>query len=225
MSFFIEEMIDAARFFHQRGWLMGTCGNLSIKQSEGILVTPSGKDKGRLQPEDLLLVDETGRSLNGVGKASEEFSVHQEIYARTDAGAVYHVHSIPNNLASHLWQSQGHVRLQGIEMIKGLAGKTLLDRVKLPIVSNSQDMPELAANVAAGVRADVPAVLVHQHGIYVWGKDPQAARRHVEIFEFLLEYVVKVATLPGTSVAGELMTQRRKLSPGRTKPFSRWSIW
>lgn len=215
-------MIDAAQFFHQRGWLMGTCGNLSVQVSREpyqVLVTPSGKDKSRLKKEDFLLVDQHSRSLNGGGKASEELSVHQEIYRLTSARAVYHVHSIPNNLASHLWLEEGSVGLEGIEMIKGIAGKTLHDRVQVPIVSNSHDMPQLAASVAAGVRADVPAVLVYQHGIYVWGSDPHAARRHVEVFEFLFDYVTRLAAFQRQN--RELPAQRGTTLPLRSSRENR----
>ena len=199
-----RSMVEAAQFFHSRGWLMGTCGNLSVqlhRVPQRILVTPSGKDKSRLQADDFLLVDERGYSLTGAGRASEELSVHQEIYRLTEASAVFHVHSISNNLASRLWFESGHVVLEGIEMIKGIAGKPLHDRVHLPVVANSQDMPTLAQSVAAAVTAEVPAVLVYQHGIYAWGRDAEAARRHIEIFEFLLQYSVELHRL-GLAIQG-----------------------
>jgi methylthioribulose-1-phosphate dehydratase len=193
-------MIASASFFAQRGWLLGTCGNLSIKLADHpvrLLSTPSGKDKSRLQEEDFLLVDGQGQVVGDPSRqASAELGVHQGIYARTSAGAVYHVHSIFNNLASHRWRSQGRVRFAGIEMIKGLAGKTLDDVVHLPIVDNSDNMDQLAANVAAGISPEVDAVLVYQHGVYSWGRNPDEARRHVEILEFLLEYVVRLESLP-----------------------------
>mgnify|MGYP003600774949 CR=1 FL=1 len=199
-----RSMVEAAQFFHSRGRLMGTCGNLSVqlhRVPQRILVTPSGKDKSRLQADDFLLVDERGYSLTGAGRASEELSVHQEIYRLTEASAVFHVHSISNNLASRLWFESGHVVLEGIEMIKGIAGKPLHDRVHLPVVANSQDMPTLAQSVAAAVTAEVPAVLVYQHGIYAWGRDAEAARRHIEIFEFLLQYSVELHRL-GLAIQG-----------------------
>lgn len=201
-----KSMVDAARFFHSRGWLMGTCGNLSVqlhRVPQRILVTPSGKDKSRLQAEDFLLVDERGQTLDRSGKASEELTVHQEVYRLTEASAVFHVHSISNNLASRLWLETGQVVLEDIEMIKGISGKTLHDRVVLPIVANSQDMRSLADSVAAAVGPECPAVLVYQHGIYVWGQNAETARRHVEIFEFLLEYAVKLHQFGLTPRAGQ----------------------
>ena len=191
-----QAMLAAADFFHQQGWLLGTCGNLSIQLTpKRLLVTPSGRDKSPLQLDDLLIVDERGANVLGLGKATAELSVHQEIYRRTSARAVYHVHSIPNNLASRLWRQQGQVVFEGIEMIKGIAGKALYDRISLPIAANHDGMGELAALVAQALSVDVPAVLVYQHGIYAWGDSPETARRHVEIFEFLLDYVVRLRQL------------------------------
>lgn len=188
-------ILEAVAGFHQRGWLLGTCGNFSVllsRQTRQLLVTPSGRDKSRISAEDLLVVDVHGQVLQGRGKASEELSVHREIYDRTDAGAIYHVHSVPNNLASRWFREQGHVIFQDIEMIKGLAGKTLYDQVALPIASNHQEMDRLADSVARSLRPDVPGVLVYQHGLYAWGKTPDEARRHVEIFEFLLDFVSRL---------------------------------
>ena len=198
-------MLEAAAFFHSRGWLLGTCGNLSVQlqsDPQRLLVSPSGKDKSRLRPEDFLLLDEHGQTLQGTGKASDEVGVHREIYRLSEAGAVFHVHSVSNNLASRLWFEKGHVALEGVEMIKGISGKNLHDRILLPVVANSQDMPGLARSVAAAVGSEVPAVLVYQHGIYTWGKDAEAARRHIEIFEFLLEYAVRLHAL-GLLIQGE----------------------
>lgn len=194
-----RRMKDAAAFFSTRGWLLGTCGNLSVKLSDSeLLATPSGRDKSQLELEDFLVVDPSNAVLSGQpARASAELGVHRAIYAAKPAGAVYHVHSIHNNLASRRWKEQGHVRFEGVEMIKGLAGKNLHSIVNLPIVANSDDMEELSANVAAGISGEVDAVLVYQHGVYSWGKDADEARRHVEVLEFLLEYAVRAEALTG----------------------------
>ncbi len=187
-----EAILAAARCFHERGWLLGTCGNLSVKLSESphqVLVTPSGRDKSRLHPSDLILLEGTHRTEG----ASAEIEVHLGIYTGTSARAVYHVHSVPNNLASHLFE--GAVVFEGIEMIKGIDGKRLHDRVELPIAENSDDMGQLARNVEAAVRPGVPGVLVRRHGLYAWGDTPETARRHVEVFEFMLDYVVRLRGL------------------------------
>ncbi len=75
-------------------------------------------------------------------------------------------------------------------MLKGLAGVTTHEHGEwLPIINNSQDMRELAASIRTVLaeQPDAHGFLLHKHGLYSWGKDLPAARRHIEILEFLLE--------------------------------------
>ena len=198
--------------FAQRGWLLGTCGNLSVrlhseqasarpKDDLEMLMTASGIDKSQLKEDDFLRIGKGLKLLQpGPHKPSSEGTVHEVVYSRTAAGACYHVHSIWNNLASRIFREQGMVCFEGIEMIKGLTGDSgrpfgLRDSVRLPIVDNHEDMLELARNVEAGLDPKVPAVLVYQHGVYAWGRDGSEARRHVEVIEFLLEYVCRLHQL------------------------------
>jgi methylthioribulose-1-phosphate dehydratase len=52
-------------------------------------------------------------------------------------------------------------------------------------------MKALAADASALLQrsAGVHGILIRQHGLYTWGKDPDSAARHVEILEFLFESV------------------------------------
>jgi methylthioribulose-1-phosphate dehydratase len=192
----LERMAADAKSFWKRGWLVGTCGNLSVKVNEQpleMLVSASGLDKGALQTSDFLKVGPAGKILAPTPhKPSSEIGVHEVVYRRTQARACYHVHSVWNNLASQLFREQGSVMVENVEMLKGLAGFGLRDTLRLPIVDNSEDMTRLARNVDGGLNPKIPGVLVFQHGIYVWGRDQAEARRHVEILEFLMEYACRL---------------------------------
>ena len=61
----------------------------------------------------------------------------------------------------------------------------------IPVFENSQDIPALAKEVEALLKQDPRphGFLLRSHGLYTWGEDVAEARRHVEIFEFLLEVV------------------------------------
>lgn len=75
-------------------------------------------------------------------------------------------------------------------MLKGLEGvSTHEHREWLPIIENSQDMNRLAGSVEETLAKHPQAhgFLLRRHGLYTWGKDIAEAKRHVEIFEFLLE--------------------------------------
>jgi methylthioribulose-1-phosphate dehydratase len=182
-----------AKALHARGWLSGTSGNLSaLVQPEPLLLamSPSGVDKGELTAEQILLVDEAARVVNGARKPSDETLLHFEIVKQRGAGSVLHTHSVWNTILSDMFTDEHGVAIEGYEMLKGLQGvRTHEHREWLPIIGNSQDMPELAATIRATLNEhpNAHAVLIHKHGLYSWGRDLREARRHIEILEFLLE--------------------------------------
>jgi len=184
----------AAKGFHARGWLLGTSGNLSaVVQREPlqIAMSPSGVDKGELKPEQLLSIDENARVVNGrPGKPSDETLLHLRLVKDRGAGAVLHTHSIWNTILSDLYIADGGVMIEGYEMLKGLQGVPTHEHSEwLPIVENSQDMSALAETVGQTLNEHKAAhgFLVRRHGLYTWGETVAQAKRHIEIFEFLLE--------------------------------------
>jgi methylthioribulose-1-phosphate dehydratase len=38
----------------------------------------------------------------------------------------------------------------------------------------------------------IPGILLRKHGIYAWGANAFEAKRHLEAFEYLFEYAVKL---------------------------------
>jgi methylthioribulose-1-phosphate dehydratase len=88
---------------HQRGWCDGTGGNFScvLKQEPLLLLmAPSGVDKGRVRPQELIVVDGEGQVRRGSGRASAETLLHLAIVKETGAGAVLHTHSQAGTLLS-----------------------------------------------------------------------------------------------------------------------------
>lgn len=173
---------------------MGTSGNFSVVTSARplrLLITPSAAHKGRLEPRDLLQVDERGRPRGRrAAKPSAETLLHLEIVRARRAGAVLHTHSVWSTILSERHQSAHGLAIAGYEMLKGLAGVTSHEhREWVPILANDQDMPRLAGRLRE-VLEEHPAahgVLLSGHGLYTWGRTLDEAERHVEILEFLLE--------------------------------------
>ena len=180
---------------HSRGWCDGTGGNFSCVLTDDpltLLMAPSGVDKGSVAPEDLIQVNAEGTVVAGEGRASAETLLHLEIVARTGAGAVLHTHSQAATLLSD-WclgddQTSGSLRLQGLEMLKGLEGiGSHRNRVKLPVLANDQDLARLSAAAGPLLATAPQGLLIAGHGLYAWGSDLSQARRHLEILEWLLE--------------------------------------
>jgi len=88
----------------------------------------------------------------------------------------------------------GGVAISGYEMLKALAGvRSHEHREWLPIVDNSQNMPELEQAMMDALRrhAGAHGILIRGHGLYTWGGDLEEANRH-------LEAILVCATGPGT---------------------------
>jgi methylthioribulose-1-phosphate dehydratase len=187
-------LASIAKGFHTQGWLLGTSGNLSAvvqRDPLRLAMSPSGIDKGELTPEQLLTIDENARIVsNHNGKASDETLLHLRVVRDRGAGAVLHTHSIWNTILSDLYASEGGVKIEGYEMLKGLQGVRTHEHSEwLPIIENSQDMPALAEAVSRTLNEhkDAHGFLLRRHGLYSWGDTLAHAKRHIEILEFLLE--------------------------------------
>ncbi|MBG9790065.1 methylthioribulose 1-phosphate dehydratase [Brevibacillus laterosporus] len=190
--------------FARRDWFPGTSGNLSIKISDVPLqfaVTASGKDKTKLSPEDYLIVDGNSSSVEPTNlKPSAETLVHAVVYQSIpDAGACFHVHTIANNVISELYAQKQSFSIHGQELIKGLGIWEENALLNVPIVENYADIPTLAAAIKEAIRPDVPGVLIRNHGIYAWGRNDFEAKRHIEAFEFLFEYQLRLLQVSNLS--------------------------
>lgn len=189
-------LAEVGRALHARGWVLGTSGNFSAVVSRDPLqlaISPSGVDKGSLNADQILLIDEQARVISDhAAKPSDECPLHIRVALERGAGAVLHTHSIWSTSLSDLYGADGGLAIAGYEMLKGLAGvKTHKHREWLPIIENSQDMSALAEIVSRVLREheDAHGFILRRHGLYTWGKDLAEAKRHCEIFEFLLEAI------------------------------------
>ncbi len=187
-----ETIAAAGRELAARGWTPATSSNFSMRLDAGhAAVTVSGRDKGRLGSDDVMVVDLDARPVGTDRRPSAETALHTQIYRRFPAvGAVLHTHSRAQSVASRLYAREGLVRFEGWELQKAISGYTTHESVlDLPVFPNTQDMAELVARVDAWLDAGKPlhGYLIDGHGIYAWGVDMAETRRHIEAFEFLLE--------------------------------------
>ena len=153
-------------------------------------VTVSGRDKGKLRAEDIMVVDLDNQPVATSARPSAETALHTQIYRRfAHVGAVLHTHSRAQSVASRLFSEVGNVRFQGWELQKAISGYSTHESVlDLPVFPNTQDMQVLVNSIDAWLDAGKPlhGYLIDGHGIYAWGVDMAEARRHLEAFEFLL---------------------------------------
>jgi methylthioribulose-1-phosphate dehydratase len=188
-----EILVEIGRNFYSRGWVLGTGGNFSAVTGRDPLrlaITASGVDKGNLTPSQILEVDHEGRVIAGEGKPSDETKLHLTVVRAREANAVLHTHSVWGTILS--LAHEGSLDIKGYEMLKGLSGVLTHEHAeRIPIIDNSQDMTALARTLEETLKEhpDAHGFLVRGHGLYTWGRSLSEARRHVEIFEFLLEVI------------------------------------
>lgn len=191
-------LIANAAYFYQRGWMMGTAGNLSARSgADDFWVTASGCAKGELRVQDFVRVSLHGDLLEKGrpdAKPSAETSLHQAIYTLyPEACACYHVHSVEANLASHLADGEGWLPLPPIEMLKGFGIMGEAPSVRMRVLPNHAHVPDIAADMLKQLTPEnngIPAFLIRDHGVTVWAKDQITARHYVELAEYTLRYIV-----------------------------------
>ncbi len=190
-----SELAETGRAFHAHGWAMGTSGNYSAVLKEKplrLLITSSGQDKSQLSKKHFLHIDERASLLRGDGRPSAESLLHVAVARARGAACILHTHSVWSTILSDRHAPKKSMAIGGYEMLKGLEGvKSHTHQEWIPIFENSQDIPALGKEVEALLKQDPRphGFLLRGHGLYTWGEDVAQARRHVEIFEFLLEVV------------------------------------
>ena len=136
------------------GLVSGTSGNLSARDGDLVLITPSALPYESMTVDDLVTLSLAGAVVAGSRVPSSELRVHLAVYAaRPEARALAHTHSEHATAWSHLGEPLGEV-------------------LTAPFAPSGSD--EIAA---AAVRAlgDRDAVLLGRHGVLALGESPAAA--------------------------------------------------
>jgi methylthioribulose-1-phosphate dehydratase len=196
-KFLATDLLDAIKFFNQKGWSPATSTNYSVRSSNPreYIISRSGVDKNKFTLADLILINPQGEvlppfNLPGI-KSSAETEIHTHIYNKyPNVNCVLHTHSVLGTVLSHTHVKEKQLRFEGFEIQKGLEGNLThqLESI-LPIVPNSQVMSDILINMDQHF-TDKPSIhgfLIAGHGLYTWGKDIATAKRHIETYEFLFE--------------------------------------
>jgi ribulose-5-phosphate 4-epimerase/fuculose-1-phosphate aldolase len=87
------QLSELARSLFDRGYSVGTAGNISVRLDDGYLMTPTNSCLGRLDPARISKLGPDWEPISG-DKPSKEVFLHRAVLdARPEAGAVVHLHS------------------------------------------------------------------------------------------------------------------------------------
>ncbi len=94
-----KEMVAFAKSLFDRGYAVGSAGNISVMLEDGtLLATPSGSSFGTLKEEDISHIDEEGTLLGGK-PPTKEVPLHMACYqTHPSMRAVVHLHATYSTL-------------------------------------------------------------------------------------------------------------------------------
>ena len=176
----------------KHGLVTFTWGNVSgIDRETGLMVIkPSGVDYDGMTPEDMVVVSlATGERVEGRWKPSSDTDTHLALYrAFPSLGGVVHTHSrwatawaqagrdIPAYGTTHGDYFYGAVPCTRCMTPEEIAGRYELESGNVIIETFRERRLDPDS---------VPAVLVHSHGPFAWGTDPQNAVHNAVVLEEL----------------------------------------
>jgi L-fuculose-phosphate aldolase len=177
-----EQLAAICKLLYDRNLVSAGDGNISVKVSpEHIVITPSRKNKGMLKPEDMIVADLSGGLIEGSGKASSEFPMHQAIYrSRPDVNAIVHTHP-------------------AYATAFALAGKNIPDNylIEARVILGPTALAEYAApgtmemvEVISPYIGSVNSILLKNHGALTCGMDLTDACNRMEVLENVAKTII-----------------------------------
>ncbi|WP_293010523.1 MULTISPECIES: L-ribulose-5-phosphate 4-epimerase [unclassified Oscillibacter] len=184
-----QQVLEANLLLPKHQLVTFTWGNVSgIDRSRGLMVIkPSGVEYGEMKAEDMVVVDLEGNRVEGRYKPSSDTDTHLALYkAFPMLGGIVHTHS--------RWATSFAQAGRGVPALGTTQGDYFYGEVPCTRKMTEREIAgqyELeTGNVivetfqSRGIDpAQVPAVLVHSHGPFVWGTDPFNAVHNAVVLE------------------------------------------
>lgn len=170
-----RDICAVGRWFHQRGFVAATDGNISLRLDQRrVLTSPTNICKGMMSPDDLVITDLAGNKLSGARNPSSELAMHLLIYSRRpDVNAVCHAHPpIGTGYAA-----------AGLPLNKALLSEAVIGLGCVPLaVYGTPGTSELTDSIEPLVQSH-DAILMANHGVVTYGMDLLTAFYRMETVE------------------------------------------
>ena len=185
-----ERVLRANLELSAHGLVTYTWGNVSgIDRESGLVVIkPSGVEYSNMTADDMVVVDlYSGEKVEGKWKPSSDTATHLVLYrAFPELGGVVHTHS---RYATSWAQAGKGIPALGTTHADYFYGEIPCTRKMTP-EEISGDYELETGNVIVETfnglsAADIPAALVHSHGPFAWGSDPENAVHNAVVLEEL----------------------------------------
>lgn len=172
-SYARKALADTCKRLYQRELTVSAGGNMSLRlNEEEILITPSGRNKGTIGPEDMVVLDMEGKPLTD-GTPSIESYMHLSLYRKNqDTNAVLHCHPLNCIALTLKGKIKTDITPEGVILLG-----------KVPTVGYyTPGSKELADAVAQA--GSSKAILMAKHGAITQGVNLEDAFNRMEELEF-----------------------------------------
>ena len=195
-------LVELLREFHGRGWVSGTGGGIcGPADDDDLLLAPTGVLQGAGAARGVLRRRSAGRTRHPGARPTSACAPASATrssglsHRKRAAWSVVHSHALTAVLAADLVTQRGdHLEIRDLEMLKGIPGVGNQDVHLVPVIRNTPREAELVEQLTAVFDdprfATACAVLVRDHGAYIWGDGVWDAKRHTEVYHFLFEATV-----------------------------------
>ncbi len=157
-----EEICVVGKSLYDRGYTVGSAGNISARLPDGWLITPTDVCLGRLREKDIAKVDLQGNWVSG-NRPSKTLELHREVYDRNpDVNGVVHTHS--TNLVA--------LTLMGVwseeDILPPITPYQVMKVGHIPLIRYRRPGSPEAAAIVAQLANKVRGVMLERLGPVVW---------------------------------------------------------
>jgi L-fuculose-phosphate aldolase len=195
-----ELLITFGKKMVAAGLTTGTGGNLSMldETRKLLVITPSGMDYADLHPNNVVVMDRSGKVVDSDNQPSSEAGFHLALYdSRQDIRAVVHTHSVyATTMACLNWE------IPAVHYLVGFCGN------KVPLAPYATyGTQELARNVAEHI-GSYNAVLLANHGLVAVGRNLGKAFETAEEVELVAQIYYRCKAVGNPVILDESEMQR-----------------
>ena len=181
-----ETVLQANLLLPKHNLVTFTWGNVSAidRATNLVVIKPSGVSYETMTADDMVVVDLCGNVVEGRLNPSSDTPTHLELYKAYPAiGGVVHTHS---RWATTFAQAGLPIPALGTTHADDFYGDIPVSRRMTPAEIAGAYEKETGTVILETVgdnAMDVPAVLVHSHGPFAWGKDAMEAVHKAVVLE------------------------------------------
>jgi L-fuculose-phosphate aldolase len=182
-------IVDIGRRIWQRGYVAANDGNLSVRLAgDRVVVTPTGRSKGFLKANDLVVVTLEGATVSGSLEPTSELAMHLFAYRRRpDVGGVVHAHP-PRATA---------FAAAGVPLAECVLPEVILTLGSVPLAAYATPSTHEVPRSIEDLITSYSAVLLKNHGVLTLGSDLEQAYFRLETVEHFADITLAAKLLGG----------------------------